>query len=425
MPEVMEPGSRIRAGLAIRRRRGEIGAFRRDRGRWGYDRADREPAGSAGTAVGGPELIEHSFKAPEFTVGIEEELMILDADGMGLAPAIDEILAAVPPEHEGQVKPELLQAVLEIATPPCDSIAEAGRELAELRRMVIGIAEQRGLHIGAAGTHPFARWEDVPITAGERYAGLVGELEMIARQELIFGTHVHVAISEPDRAIYVADGIRRYLPMLLALSANSPFWRGEATGLMSSRTPIFRAFPRVGIPPHYGTWEIFSHRVELMMRAGAIEDYTYLWWDVRAHPGIGTVETRIFDQQTRLEHTVSLSALVAALAKRLTVAFDAEEPMVEYPTELIDDNKIRAAIRGTDGNLVDFRRGEQVPAPEMVRRLAEQVREHAQDLGCESELDGVFDLLDHNTGAHRQLAMLERGGELRDVVDEVIEHTRP
>ncbi|UJA20981.1 carboxylate-amine ligase [Thermoleophilia bacterium SCSIO 60948] len=385
----------------------------------------RETGGGSAPRRRAIDLIEHSFKAPEFTVGIEEELMILDADGMGLAPAITDLLAAVPAEHEGQVKPELHQAVLEIATRPCQTIGDAGRELADLRRMVIDIAEARGLHIGAAGTHPFARWEDVPLTPGERYAGLVGELRMIARQELIFGTHVHVAISEPDRAIYVADGIRRYLPMLLALSANSPFWRGEATGLMSSRTPIFRAFPRVGIPPHYGTWEIFSHRVELMMRAGAIEDYTYLWWDVRPHPGIGTVETRIFDQQTRLEHTVSLSALVAALAKRLSVAFDAEEPMVEYPTELIDDNKIRAAIRGTDGNLVDFRRGEQVPAPEMVRRLAEQVREHAQDLRCEAELDGVFDLLDHNTGAHRQLAMLERGGELREVVDEVIEHTRP
>ncbi len=370
-------------------------------------------------------MIEQNFNGPAFTVGIEEELMILDAEGMHLVPAIEEMLAAVPADIEGTVAPELLQAVLEIATPPCDSVAEAGEKLGEMRKLVIGIAEQRGLHIGAAGTHPFAHWEEVPISHGERYAGLISDLEFIARQELIFGAHVHVGIKGTDRAIYVADGIRRYLPLLLALSANSPFWRGASTGLMSTRTPIFRAFPRVGIPPHYGTWEIFSHRVELMMRAGAIKDYTYLWWDVRPHPKLGTVEVRIFDQQTRLEHTVALTALVVSLAHRLSAAYAAEEPLVEYPSELIDDNKIRAAVHGTDGLLVDFRRGEQVPAPEMARRLLDEVREHAEELGCERELKGVEDLLAEGSGAHRQLAMLQRGRELRNVVDEVIDHTRP
>ena len=179
----------------------------------------------------------------------------------------------------------------------------AGEQLRVLEASVAEIAERRGLLVAASGTHPFARWEEQRIVDRPRYHELVDELGYIALQELIFGTHVHVAIEGADKAIYVADGIRRYLPLLLALSSNSPFWRGEQTGLMSSRTPVFRAFPRVGIPPHYGTWEIYSHRVEQMMRGGAIEDYTFLWWDVRPHPKLGTVETRIFDQQTSLDHT--------------------------------------------------------------------------------------------------------------------------
>ena len=216
----------------------------------------------------GSHMIEHAFTGPPFTVGIEEELMLLDPDTLDLAGEIEAILAAVPPEHEGQVKPELLTSVLEIATPPCADVNEAGAELAELRQMMVELAAERNLLVGAAGTHPFARWEEQAIVDRPRYRELVEDLGYIARRELIFGTHVHVAIEGADRAIYVADGIRRYLPLLLALSTNSPFWRGHTTGMMSARVPVFRAFPREGIPPHYGTWEIYSHRVGQMIRAG-------------------------------------------------------------------------------------------------------------------------------------------------------------
>ena len=203
-------------------------------------------------------MLEHRFNGPPFTIGIEEELMILDAESLDLAQEIEAILAAVPADYEGQVKPELLQSVLEIATKPCENVGAAGEELARLRRCVSEVAKDRGLTVAASGTHPSAYWEDQKIVARPRYEELAEELPFIAHQELIFGTHVHVAIEGADRAIYVADGIRRFLPLLLALSSNSPFWRGEQTGLMSSRTPVFRAFPRVGIPPHYGTWEIYS-----------------------------------------------------------------------------------------------------------------------------------------------------------------------
>jgi glutamate---cysteine ligase / carboxylate-amine ligase len=371
-------------------------------------------------------LLEHKFTGPEFTVGIEEELMILDPDGWGLAQEIEQLLAAVPAELEGQVKPELFKAVLEIATKPCDDVPCAGRELVALREAVISITESKGLAIGAAATHPFALCAEQEIVDRPRYRELVDELGTIALHELIFGTHVHVAIENPDRAIYVADGIRRYLPLFLALSVNSPFWEGERTGLMSSRVPVFRGFPREGIPPHYGTWEIFSHRVEMMMRAGAIEDYTFLWWDVRPHPNLGTVETRIFDQQTQVEHTVSLAALVTCLAHRFCGLYDDDEPLVEYPTELIDDNKIRAARHGTDGKLIDFRAGRQVPTPEMARELIELLAPDADELGCRGELDAVEDLLTHGTGAHRQLEIAEHNGDdLAALTEQIAAITKP
>lgn len=371
-------------------------------------------------------MLEHEFTGPEFTIGIEEELMILDPDGWGLAQRIEQLLEAVPAEFEGQVKPELFQAVLEIATKPHDHLPGAGRELVALREAVIAITESAGLAIGAAATHPFARPADQLIVDRPRYHEVVDELGIIALNELIFGTHVHVGIAGADRAIYVADGIRRYLPLLLALSVNSPFWQGERTGLMSSRVPIFRSFPREGIPPHYGTWEIFSHRVEMMMRAGAIVDYTFLWWDVRPHPNLGTVETRIFDQQTQVEHTVSLAALVASLAHRFCGLYDDDEPLVEYPSELIDDNKIRAARHGTDGRLIDFRAGKQVPAPEMARELVELLAPDADALGCRAELDAVEDLLVNGTGAHRQLEIAARNDDdLRALTKEIAEVTKP
>ncbi|MDX6580943.1 MAG: glutamate---cysteine ligase / carboxylate-amine ligase [Solirubrobacterales bacterium] len=371
-------------------------------------------------------MLEHEFTGPEFTVGIEEELMILDPDGWGLAQRIEDLLAACPPEIEGQVKPELFKAVLEIATKPHDDVAAAGRELVALREAVIEITESAGMAIAAAATHPFARPADQEIVDRPRYHELVDELGIIALNELIFGTHVHVGIEGADRAIYVADGIRRYLPLFLALSANSPFWEGERTGLMSSRVPVFRSFPREGIPPHYGTWEIFSHRVEMMMRAGAIEDYTFLWWDVRPHPNLGTVETRIFDQQTRVEHTVSLAALVVSLAHRMCGLYDDDEPLVEYPTELIDDNKIRAARHGTDGKLIDFRAGRQVPAPEMARTLVARLAPNADELGCRAELDGIEDLLVNGTGAHRQIEIADRNGQdLAALTEEIARTTKP
>src|SRR5262249_44122230 len=288
---------------------------------------------------GAKAMLDHNFGGTPFTVGIEEELMICDAETLELAQAIDTILGDLLEGIPGEVKPELMQSVLEVATLPCSGVAEAGEQLRELRRGGGEARARRGRAIGAAGTHPNALYEDQLIVDRPRYRELATELSWIAEQELIFGTHVHVGIDDAEKAIYIADMMRGYLPLLLGLSCNSPLWRGRKTGMMSSRTPVFRAFPRVGIPPYYGSWEVYSHRVELMMRGGAIPDYTYLWWDVRPHPNLGTVELRVFDQQTRVEHTIGFAALAQSLAHRLAAGYDEGVPSIEPPHEPIHDHK--------------------------------------------------------------------------------------
>src|SRR3989440_1364198 len=207
--------------------------------------------------------MEHRFTGRSYARGIEEELMIVGSETLELQNSIEAMLDSLP-QAEGQVKPELMESVLEIATTPCKNTREAGAQLRDLRRLTQRTAADLGLSIGSAGTHPFAMWEDQRIVARPRYRDLVAALRFVARQELIFGVHVHVAVDDPDKAIHVANGMRVHVPLLLALSSNSPFWRADVTGLLSTRTPIFRAFPRVGIPPRYANWHDFERRIEFM-----------------------------------------------------------------------------------------------------------------------------------------------------------------
>jgi carboxylate-amine ligase len=372
-----------------------------------------------------PTVLEHKFGGTPFTLGIEEELMICDAESLELAQAIDVILGDLPEGLPGEVKPELMQSVLEVATLPCADITEAADQLRQLRRSVREVAARNGLAIGAAGTHPAALYEDQLIVDHPRYKELAAELKWIAEQELIFGAHVHVGIDDAEKAIYVADGMRGYLPLLLGMSSNSPLWQGRTTGMMSSRTPVFRAFPRVGIPPYYGSWETYSHRVEQMMKGGAIPDYTYLWWDVRPHPNLGTVELRVFDQQTRIEHTIGFAAFGQALAHRLAGEYENGVPSVDYPLELIDDNKVRAALVGIEGKLIDFDQGLEVPGEEMALGLIEDLREDARELGCENELAGLADLVESGTGARRQLDWLSDHGEIGGLMKEIVAASDP
>jgi len=365
--------------------------------------------------------MDHRFGGPRYTVGIEEELMILDAQSLDLASAIEKILGEEPPA--GQIKPELLESVLEIATEPCRDLAQAGEELAALRALAARRAAADGLRIGASGTHPFARWEDQRVVKDDRYRGLIRSLGFVARQELVFGMHVHVGMGGPEETIHVANNLRPYVPLLIALSANSPLWRGEPTGLMSSRVPIFRAFPRVGLPPRFASWPDFESRVEFLMRSGVIEDYTYLWYDVRPHPRLGTIEVRAMDSQTRLEHTLALAALVLSLVKRLVEGYEAGEPMVDPPWEVLDENRWLAARHGLEAELLDVAAGETRGVRETTEELLAELRPHAHELGCAEQLEGVEDLLRAGNGALRQQMVFEANRDLHELMGEIVERT--
>jgi carboxylate-amine ligase len=364
--------------------------------------------------------MEHNFGGPSYTIGIEEELMIVDGESYALVNAIESLLEDAP---AGEIKPELMESVLEISTSPLANTAEAGVQLRALREQVRKTASGRNLCIGSAGTHPFAMWEDQRIVARPRYRDLINALRFVARQELIFGMHVHVGVDDPDKAIHVANGMRVHLAVLLALSANSPFWRADSTGLMSTRTPIFRAFPRVGIPPHYDGWEGYEREISFMVDSHVMEDYTYLWYDVRPHPRFGTVEIRVCDSQTRVEHSLALAALIQAMVRELCEHFDSGEPLGTYPWQMLDENKWLAARHGLEGELVDLPSSERVGTRALARRLVDRLRGHAQDLGSAGELEAIDDLLRRGNGAQRQVVVYEANHDLREVMAEIVEAT--
>jgi carboxylate-amine ligase len=367
--------------------------------------------------------VEHSFTGPSYTIGVEEELMIVDAETLDLSNSIEALLQGIPEDLVGEVKPELLESVCEIATTPCKNTQEVAEQLRHLRRVTQETAAKEGLAIGSAGTHPFAMWEEARVVARPRYRELIAGLQFIARQELIFGVHVHVAVDDPDKAIHVANGMRVHVPLLLALSANSPFWRADETGLLSTRTPIFRAFPRVGIPPRYDNWADYEKRIEFMKTAKTIQDYTYLWYDVRPHPVFGTVEVRVMDSQTRVEHTLGLAAMVQALVKELCEHYESGKKLSRYPYEMLDENKFIAARHGLDSELVDLPKATRVPTKQLARRVLDRVREHSQDLGSADELDCVEDILENGNGGSRQLIVYEANHDLREVMAEIVEKT--
>lgn len=367
--------------------------------------------------------MEHNYNGPAYTIGIEEELMIVNSTTLELSNSIDTILGAVDTSLAGDVKPELMEAVLEISTEPCKTVREAGEQLIALRRDVSEAAARHGLAIGSAGTHPSARWEDQRIVAEDRYRGIIADLAMVARQELIFGMHVHVGIDDAEKAVHVANGMRVHVPILLALSANSPFWRADSTGLASARTPVFRAFPRVGIPPRYKSFSDYAARVAFMQEAGMIEDYTFLWYDVRLHPRFGTVEIRVMDSQTRIGHTLALAALVQSLVKELCEHYDSGAELSRYPFELLDENKWLGARHGLEGDLVDLPHPRKVATRELAERLVTRMTPHAKELGCEEELLHVRDLITRGTGAARQSKVWSANHDLRELMREIIEAT--
>ncbi len=375
-----------------------------------------------GTSYGGS-VLDHRFGAgPQYTLGVEEEYMLLDPESFDLVQHVETVLAAIHGhELETRINPELMQSVLEIATPVCRTAGDVHRELTTLRGYVCGVAREKGLRVGSAGTHPFSLFERQRITAKDRYRQLVDQLQYIARRELIFGMHVHVAVDDPEKAIKVVSGLLPQLAPLLALSASSPFWRGEPTGLASSRQMIFSAMPRSGPPPRFRDYADYAEVVGQLERTGCIGDYTHIWWDVRLHPRLGTVEIRICDGVTRVEDAVAITAYCQALVKQLCERYDAGEEIPSYHRILTTENKWLAARYGLEAPVMDLATGRRnrVPIAQLVRRTLRELEPHARELGSERELEGVREILDRGNSADRQLRIWGANRDIVEVVQEI------
>jgi carboxylate-amine ligase len=375
-----------------------------------------------GSVLGGS-VLDHRFGASaQYTLGVEEEYMLLDGTTFDLVQHVESVLAAMSGhELEPRINTELMQSVIEIATPVCRSAADVMRELATLRSYVHSVAQEQGLRVGSAGTHPFSLFERQRITAKDRYRALVDALQYVARRELIFGMHVHVAVDDPDKAIRVVNGLLPQLAPLLALSASSPFWRGEPTGLASSRQMVFSAFPRSGPPPRFRDYADYAEVVGQLERTGCIADYTHIWWDIRPHPRLGTIEVRICDAVTRLEDAVAITAYVQALVKQLSERHDAGEEIPSYHRILTSENKWLAARYGLEGPIMDLATGRRnrVPVAQIVRRTLRELEPHARELGSERELEGVAEILGRGNSAERQLRIYNANRDIVEVVREI------
>ena len=386
-------------------------------------RGDRDAAGAdlMSELAGAADVLDHRFGAGRpFTVGVEEEYMLLDPETFDLVPRAERILAAeAGGEFAANVSPELFESLVEFHTPVCDGIADVDRELRRIRSHAVAAAQAQGLRLGSAGTHPFSLFERQRIMDRDRYRVLIDELQYAGRRELIYGLHVHVAVDDPDRAIRIVNALRAHLCELVALSANSPFWRGEPTGFASCRHLIFSAFPRSGPPPHFASYAEYAAVIGQLVASGSIEDYTRTWWDVRPHPRFGTVEVRVMDAVTRVEDAIALAAYVQSLVRHY-----AEAPAGTCHPVIANENKWRAARYGLDAIVTDVESDGPIPVAELIERSLAAIAPHARELGCERELAGIERILRDGNGAARQLAVQAATGEVRRVLQDIAEVTQ-
>ena len=375
----------------------------------------------------GGSVLDHAFgKSEPYTLGVEEEYMLLDGETFDLVQHIDTVLAAISGhELETHVNPELMQSVLEIATPVCRTASDVDRELRRLRSYVTEIAGADNLRVGSAGTHPFSLFERQRITAKDRYRHLIDQMQYVARRELIFGLHIHVAVDDPEKAIQVVNGLLAHIAQLLALSASSPFWRGEATGLSSIRQIVFAAFPRSGPPPRFRDYADYAEVVGQLEKTGCIADYTHIWWDIRLHPRLGTVEIRICDAVTRVEDAVALAAYCQALVKHYCERYESGNEIPSYHRILTTENKWLAARYGLEAPVMDLATGRRnrVPVAQLIRRTLRDIEPHARELGSEGELEGVRDILARGNGADRQRRTFNANRDIVEVVREIADAT--
>src|SRR6202048_3618143 len=361
---------------------------------------------------------------PTFTIGIEEEYQTVDPETRDLRSHIHaELLDKGRRVLQERVKAEMHQSGGEVGTSVCGSIKEAKIEVKKLRRNMVRLAKENGLRLASAATHPFGDWRAQEIHPDERYKNIVEDLQLVARANLIFGLHVHVGIEDRETAIHMMNHARYFVPHLLALSTNSPFWLGMNTGLKSYRCKVFDKFPRTNIPDYFPSWGEYENFIKLLIKTNCIDNAKKIWWDIRPHPFFNTIEFRVCDIPMRVEETIALAALIQATVAKLYKLYTANQGFRLYRRALIMENKWRAARYGLDGKLIDFGKQKEVPARDLVREYLDFVDDVVDELDSREELNYIHEILERGSGADRQLQVFQETGDLKKVVDYIIEET--
>jgi len=361
---------------------------------------------------------------PTFTIGIEEEYQTVDPTSRDLRSHIHaEIIEKGKLILQERVKAEMHQSVVEVGTSVCATIKDAREEVKKLRRDMIALAKENGLRLASAATHPFADWRVQEIYPDERYKNIVEDMQLVARANLIFGLHVHIGIEDREIAIHLMNHARYFLPHILALSANSPFWLGMDTGLKSYRCKVFDKFPRTNIPDYFPSYGEYDNFVKLLIKTGCIDNAKKIWWDIRPHPFFNTLEFRVCDIPMRVDETIALAALMQATLAKLYKLHAANQGFRLYRRALIMENKWRAARYGINGKMIDWGKQKEVPTRDLIHEYLDFVDDVLDELGSREEINYIRQILENGTGADRQLHVLEETRDLKSVVDFIIEET--
>jgi carboxylate-amine ligase len=357
------------------------------------------------------------------TLGVEEEYQIVNAETRELESDTHALLEEGAAIYGTHIRPEFHSPVVEVVTTVCQNTKEIGEQLSELRRTMIGLARKQRMMIVSASTHPITHWRDVSFTQSERYLQIAKDLGDIVRANLIYGMHCHVGIADQEARIHVMNAARMFIPHLVALSVSSPFWQGRDTGMSSSRTVIFRRFPRTGMPDYFTGWKEFEEYVALLVETGSIDNAKRIYWDIRPHPFYPTLEFRACDLPTRLKETLAIVALIHCIATKLLNLYRSNLSYRLYRRALINENMYRAYRHGINGEFIDFQTRKCVPIRDSIRELVESLVDEIKLLNCENEIGEVFRILEQGTSADRQRATFARTGSLHAVVDQLAAET--
>lgn len=354
---------------------------------------------------------------PVFTLGVEEEYLIIDPETRDLRSHMSKIVDGAKIILQEQVKAEMHQSVVEVGTNICKNVKEAREEITFLRKKIVELAANQGLVVGAAGTHPFSKWQDQPITDDPRYHMIVNELQDAARSNLIFGMHCHVGIESREVGLQLINQACYFLPHIFSLSTNSPFWEGRNTGYKSFRTKVFDKFPRTGLPEYFDSVQSYDNFLETLVKTNCIDNPKKIWWDLRLHPFYNTIEFRICDMSLTVDETICIVAIIQAIVAKLYKLNTANTSFNVYRLALIKENKFRAARYGVQGNMIDFGLQKEVPTKELILELLEFIDDVVDELGSRDEINYVHTILREGTGAAKQLAIYEQTQDLTKVVD--------